>query len=282
MSTPARARTARRSAGVAAAAITACLVLASPASAHVEVESEGARALAENATLSFSAATESASAGINKLEVFLPKGITPADVTYEEGPEGWKFTATKEGFSVSGPAMAVGEDAAYSVVVRQLPDAKSLVFKTLQSYDDGRVDRWIEVEKSTGGGHGHSAPVLELKEAAPGAELLTPAPVRVPPRRHPPLQPARLGDRGRRANAVGQRDGHEGRDRLVARPADRCRRSRRGAGGRSVVVPQAPRHRHRLTHAPHGPAPGPWSAPAFTRSGHPRRRRGCPADRPGW
>ncbi|MEV3849100.1 DUF1775 domain-containing protein [Streptomyces microflavus] len=176
MSTPARARTARRSAGVAAAVITACLILASLASAHVEVESEGARALAENATLSFSAATESASAGINKLEVFLPKGITPADVTYEEGPEGWKFAATKEGFTVSGPAMAVGEDAAYSVVVRQLPDAKSLVFKTLQSYDDGRVDRWIEVEKSTGGGHGHSAPVLELEEAAPGAELLTPSP----------------------------------------------------------------------------------------------------------
>lgn len=176
MSTPVRARTVRRCAVVATAAITASLVLASPASAHVEVESEGARALAENITLSFNAETESASAGITKLEVFLPKGITPADVTYEKGPEGWKFATTEEGYTVSGPAVAVGKDAAYSVVVRQLPDAKSLAFKTLQSYDDGRVDRWIELEKSTGGGHGQSAPVLELQEAAPGAEPLAPSP----------------------------------------------------------------------------------------------------------
>ncbi|MFH9394417.1 DUF1775 domain-containing protein [Streptomyces sp. NPDC017556] len=173
---PVRARTVGRCGVVAAAAITASLVLASQASAHVEVESEGARALAENATLNFNAETESATAGITKLEVFLPKSITPADVTYEKGPEGWKFATTEEGFTVSGPAVPVGKDAAYSVAVRQLPDAKSLAFKTLQSYDDGRVDRWIELEKPAGGGHGHSAPVLELQEAAPGAEPLAPSP----------------------------------------------------------------------------------------------------------
>ncbi|MFD3739484.1 hypothetical protein AMK21_25390 [Streptomyces sp. CB00316] len=169
-------RTARRWAGVAAAAIAATLALATPASAHVEVASEGARALAENVTLNFDAATESDSAGITKLEVFLPEGITPADVTYGKGPTGWKLAATEKGFTVSGPAVAVGKDVTYSVVVRQLPDAKSLVFKTLQTYDDGRVDRWIEVEESSGGGHGHSAPVLELQEAAPGAEPVAPVP----------------------------------------------------------------------------------------------------------
>ncbi|MFJ8845360.1 DUF1775 domain-containing protein [Streptomyces cyaneofuscatus] len=180
MSTSVRPRTRRRSAaGVVAAAIAATLVLATPASAHVEVASEGARALAENVTLNFDAATESDAAGITKLEVFLPKGIAPADVTYGKGPAGWKLAPTDKGFTVSGPPVAVGEDVTYSVVVRQLPDAKSLVFKTLQTYDDGRVDRWIELEESSGGhghGHGHSAPVLELKEAAPGAEPVAPTP----------------------------------------------------------------------------------------------------------
>ncbi|MFJ9639196.1 DUF1775 domain-containing protein [Streptomyces sp. NPDC101178] len=180
MSTSVRARTGRRSAGVVAAAIAATLVLATPASAHVEVASEGARALAENVTLNFDAATESDAAGITKLEVFLPKGITPADVTYGKGPTGWKLDPTEQGFTVSGPAAAVGEDVTYSVVVRQLPDAKSLVFKTLQTYDDGRVDRWIELEESSGGGHGHSAPVLELKAAAPGAEPVAPVPSATP------------------------------------------------------------------------------------------------------
>ncbi|WSQ95489.1 YcnI family protein [Streptomyces globisporus] len=72
--------------------------------------------------------------------------------------------------------MAVGKDAACSVAVRQLPDVKTLAFKTLQSYDDGRVNRWVELEKSTGGGQGHSAPVLELQEVAPGTEPLAPSP----------------------------------------------------------------------------------------------------------
>ncbi|MFD8604293.1 DUF1775 domain-containing protein [Streptomyces globisporus] len=52
--------------------------------------------------------------------------------------------------------------------------AKTLAFKTLQSYDDGRVNRWVELEKSTGRGQGHSAPVLELQEVAPGTEPLAP------------------------------------------------------------------------------------------------------------
>ncbi|MEK8146209.1 hypothetical protein NKH18_48220 [Streptomyces sp. M10(2022)] len=55
------------------------------------------------------------------------------------------------------------------------------------------MDRWIELEKSTGGGHGHSAPVLELQEAAPGAEPLAPAPA------HRALSPQRPRRPARRA-----------------------------------------------------------------------------------
>ena len=50
-----------------------------------------------------------------------------------KGPDGWKLAPTSRGYTVSGPKLAVGEDAEYVVTVRQLPDAKSLVFKTLQT-----------------------------------------------------------------------------------------------------------------------------------------------------
>ncbi|MBV7694269.1 DUF1775 domain-containing protein [Streptomyces sp. TRM70350] len=177
MHRPGRARVARRLSTVSATLAAAVLVAAGPAFAHTEVEAENARALAQDVTLTFSAASESSSAGITGLEVFLPDGITPADVTYEDGPKGWKFATTSRGYKVSGPRLAVGEDAEFSVTVRQLPDAEELVFKTLQSYSDGRVDRWIELEDSGDEhGHGHPAPKLELGPAEPGAKLVSPAP----------------------------------------------------------------------------------------------------------
>ncbi|MEU6709542.1 DUF1775 domain-containing protein [Streptomyces wuyuanensis] len=172
-----------------AAAAGAVLLSAGPAAAHVEVEADKAQALAENVTLTFNAESESDKAGITSLRVVLPEGIVPADVTYADGPKGWAFGATTDGYTVKGPAVAVGEDAEYSVRVRQLPDAKELVFKTLQGYGDGRVDRWIELGASDGHGHGHgnSAPVLKLAKAAPGATVKSPTPSASPT----PSTPAR-------------------------------------------------------------------------------------------
>ncbi|MEU8651437.1 DUF1775 domain-containing protein [Streptomyces sp. NPDC048737] len=161
-----------------AAATTAVLLTAVPAAAHVEVESAGAQALAENVRLTFVAESESATAGITELRVVLPEGIEPSDVAYGEGPAGWEFAATADGYRVGGPAVKVGEDVELSVVVRQLPDAEELVFKTLQTYGDGKVDRWIELGGSGGDDHGHGneAPVLKLRAAAPGAHTVSPSP----------------------------------------------------------------------------------------------------------
>ena len=171
-------RGARRLTLAVATATTAVLLTAVPAAAHVEVESAGAQALAENVRLTFVAESESATAGITELRVVLPEGIEPADVTYGEGPAGWKFATTADGYSAKGPAVKVGGDAELSVVVRQLPDAKELAFKTLQTYGDGKVDRWIELGGSGGDDHGHGnpAPVLKLKAAAPGAQTVSPSP----------------------------------------------------------------------------------------------------------
>lgn len=154
-------------------------IAAGPAAAHAEVTASDPRALAENVTLSFTSEAESDSAGIAELRVVLPKGITPDSVTLKDAPEGWKLTATPDGYSVGGAALATGTDAEYSITVRQLPDEKALAFKTLETYGDGKVSRWIELP-TNGEKVDNPAPVLELKAAAPGAKPIAPSPSPTP------------------------------------------------------------------------------------------------------
>ncbi|MFE1442037.1 DUF1775 domain-containing protein [Streptomyces sp. NPDC058739] len=167
-------RATRRTGLAAALAVTAVLALAGPAAAHAEVEADNPQALAENVTLAFVTEAESAEAGFTEVRVVLPEGIAPGDVTLVEAPKGWKFTATDDGYTVGGPKLPVGTDGEYKVKVRQLPDARQLVFKTVETYSDGEVSRWIELPGAEGSDQ--PAPVLDLKPAAPGAKPLTPSP----------------------------------------------------------------------------------------------------------
>jgi uncharacterized protein YcnI len=160
---------------IAAAALAAVFAAAGTAAAHTEVTASKAQALAENVTLTFTNEAESDSAGFSKIRIVLPAGITPDAVTVKDAPKGWKLRPTAHGYTVGGPALAPGKDAEHSIVVRQLPDAKSLVFKTLDTYSDGKVSRWIELP--TGGAEPEKpAPVLKLKAAAPGAAAISPSP----------------------------------------------------------------------------------------------------------
>ncbi|MFD0275577.1 DUF1775 domain-containing protein [Kitasatospora sp. NPDC127111] len=155
-------------AATATAVVAGTLVVAVPAFAHVEVESETAQALAANATVTFTAEAESTTAGLAGFQVVLPEGIAPADVALADAPAGWTLAATADGYTVGGPALAPGKDAVYKITVKQLPDAGELVFKTLETYGDGRIDRWIELPKA-GTKPEHPAPTLKLAAAAPGA-----------------------------------------------------------------------------------------------------------------
>lgn len=183
-------------------AATAVVLTAVPAAAHTEVEADKAQALAENVTVSFHAEAESDTSGIKEVRVVLPEGIAPADVVYGEGPKGWKFSATDDGYTVKGAELKTGKSAEYSVVVRQLPDAEEVPFKTLQTYGDGHVDRWIELDENGE----NPAPTLKLKAAAPGAKPAAPPPAR---RRHrrprlrrrPPRPPRRPPTPGRTTRA---------------------------------------------------------------------------------
>nr|WP_206439580.1 DUF1775 domain-containing protein [Streptomyces scabichelini] len=155
--------------------MTATLALAAPAAAHAEVEADTPQALAENVTLSFVSEAESDSAGFTEMRVVLPEGIAPGDVTLGEAPKGWKLKATSDGYTIGGPALKVGVDAEHKIKVRQLPDAKEIAFKTVETYSDGEVSRWIELP-SGGEKSEQPAPVLKLKPAAPGAKPAGPSP----------------------------------------------------------------------------------------------------------
>ncbi|MFJ9544458.1 DUF1775 domain-containing protein [Streptomyces sp. NPDC101225] len=169
------ARAGRRVAVVAAVSLTAALALVPPAAAHAEVEADTPRALATDVTLTFVSEAESPSGGFTRLRVVLPEGIAPADVRLDDAPEGWRMTAADDGYTLAGPALDPGVDAEHSIKVKQLPDAKELAFKTVETYSDGKVARWIEL--SDGGPEPEQpAPVLKLRAAAAGAASLSPDP----------------------------------------------------------------------------------------------------------
>ncbi|NUT21914.1 MAG: DUF1775 domain-containing protein [Hamadaea sp.] len=171
----------RRFTAVAAGVVLGAVALAGQAFAHVEVSAKPAQALAQNAVVSFSAEAENGSAGISSVRVVLPQGIAPADVTLVAAPSGWKLTPTADGYTVAGTTLKVKTDAAYKIKVKQLPNAKTIAFKTLVTYSNGDVDRWIELPSASDPNPEHPAPVLKLAAAAPGASpteasLVTPAP----------------------------------------------------------------------------------------------------------
>ncbi|UQU61498.1 DUF1775 domain-containing protein [Couchioplanes caeruleus] len=159
------------------------LALAGPAAAHVEVSADKDRAGASDVTLTFHGEAESTSAGIKSERVVLPEGIDPATVTLVKAPAGWTFTRGADGFTVGGKALKVGADAVWKVKIAKLPDGETrLSFKTLETYGDGKVSRWIEIQKAGADEPDNPAPLVTLKpgpkapatSAAPSAT--TPAP----------------------------------------------------------------------------------------------------------
>ncbi|MFL6130585.1 MAG: DUF1775 domain-containing protein [Mycobacteriales bacterium] len=179
--------TIRRCAVVLAAGAAVLAGLAGPAAAHVEVEAQPARALATGAVVTMTAEAESSTAGIAGVRIQLPDGLVPADFTLTSGPAGWRASGARQVLQVQGPALPVGRSLRLSLRVRQLPAARQVVLKTIQSYSDGRQDSWIEVPQAGAPEPDSPAPVLRLAAAAPGATPLprempsTPAPTGTAP-----------------------------------------------------------------------------------------------------
>jgi hypothetical protein len=168
----------KRVATAAAVAGLAVLGLAGPALAHVEVSADKTTAGASDVTLTFTGEAENDNAGIKSERVVLPAGIDPAGVTVVKAPAGWAFTRAADGFTVGGAPLKAGVDAVWKVKIAKLPAGETrLSFKTLETYADGSVVRWIEIQEPGQDEPDHPAPLVTLKPgpaAAPSSA--SPAP----------------------------------------------------------------------------------------------------------
>lgn len=157
------------------------LATAGAALAHVTVQ-PGQAPKGSYSELSFRVPNERDDAGTTTLEVHFPTDHPLSSVRVQPVP-GWahKIEMTKLGKPIdaghgqvsevvgkiawSGGVIKPGEYQDFPVSVGPLPeDADQLVFKALQTYQNGEVVRWIQ-ESADGTEPEHPAPVLELTAA---------------------------------------------------------------------------------------------------------------------
>jgi uncharacterized protein YcnI len=165
-------------AGLAAAGV---LLLAGPASAHIEPTIESAPA-GSYATFSLQVPHGCGEGGTNKIEVKIPDGIT--SVTPEAVP-GWTVTRTSEALNPpvddgeggkitertdtitwAGGPLAHDQLLLFGLSVK-MPDTpgESISFPVIQSCDNGQETDWIEIPKEGEDEPEHPAPTIELTAA---------------------------------------------------------------------------------------------------------------------
>ncbi|MGW3134186.1 YcnI family protein [Streptomyces sp. NPDC001123] len=175
--------TLRRAATVTALTAASVLAAAGAAAAHVTVHPESYAKGATDGLLTFRVPNEEDTAATTKVQVYLPTDhpvlgvlVTPHD--------GWtaKVTTTKLKTPVKTDDGTITEAASeitwtggkigadqfedFDVAFGQLPeDTDQLTFKTLQTYSDGKVVRWIEQAQSGDDEPENPAPTLKLTAA---------------------------------------------------------------------------------------------------------------------
>jgi uncharacterized protein YcnI len=182
-------RTATAAAALALGAVaTAVLGFAAPASAHVTVNPQEATQ-GGYGRFAFRVPNESDTAATTKVEVVLPENAPVGSVSTMPVP-GWTVAVEKRKvdppvevhgsqltevvakltWTATGDAgVKPGQFQEFPVSMGPLPQVDTMVFKTLQTYSDGNVQRWIE-EPTPGGEEPESpAPVLTLTAASPSA-----------------------------------------------------------------------------------------------------------------
>jgi uncharacterized protein YcnI len=138
------------------------------------------------ARLAFRVPNESDTASTTKLEVVLPEDAPVASVSTMP-LAGWTVAVEKRtvnppvevhGSQVSevvakitwtaaaGGGVKPGEFQEFPVSMGPLPDVQKMVFKTLQTYSDGNISRWIEEPAEGAAEPEQPAPVLTLTAAS--------------------------------------------------------------------------------------------------------------------
>lgn len=168
---------------------TGVMVLPATAWAHVTIE-PGRAQPGGYVREAFRVPNERDDAATVKLQVIFPADHPLASVSVLPLP-GWTATVEKatlarpvrsddgevteavSSITWSGGSIGAGQFQEFPVTFGPLPQAGTrLVFKTLQTYSDGQIVRWIEVPMDDGPKPEHPAPVVTV--AAPAA-VATPA-----------------------------------------------------------------------------------------------------------
>ncbi|MEV6738490.1 YcnI family protein [Streptomyces sp. NPDC051104] len=172
--------TLRRATTVAALAAAGVLTAAGAAFAHVTVHPESYAKGATDGVLTFRVPNEEDTAATTKVQVFLPTDHPILGVLVSP-QDGWtaQVTTTKLKTPVktddgtitdavsqitwTGGRIRHGQYQDFNVAFGQLPEnADQLTFKTLQTYSDGNVVRWIEEAQKGQDEPENPAPVLQL------------------------------------------------------------------------------------------------------------------------
>jgi periplasmic copper chaperone A len=182
MSLFAAARALPRTVGVGTAAAAAVLLLAGPALAHVTITPDSVPA-GSTTVLTFHVPNEEARADTTGVDIQIPTAHPIAQLLVKPIP-GWtssvrtvtlpKPLVTDDGqFSQavseviwSGGKILPGQFQDFAVSADSLPDGVSqLTFKAIQTYSNGDVVRWIDLQQPGQPAPDHPAPVLKLTTA---------------------------------------------------------------------------------------------------------------------
>jgi uncharacterized protein YcnI len=184
----------RRTALVATLAVAGVLTAAGSAFAHVTVHPDSYAKGATDGSLTFRVPNEEDNAGTTQVQVYFPTDHPLLGVLVAPLP-GW--TATVKTTKLKSPVktddgniteavsqvtwtkgkIQPGEYQDFTVAFGQLPaDTGELTFKTLQTYSDGKVVRWIEQSQPGAAEPASPAPVLQLTTAGASNPTSTASP----------------------------------------------------------------------------------------------------------
>jgi uncharacterized protein YcnI len=188
-------RISARLCALAAAAGIGLMAAAAPSFAHVSVQPEGTAAKGGYATVNVKVPNERDNASTTKVEMSLPTEHPLSSVMPQPVP-GWEAEVTKSPldeplevhgkkiteavskvtWTATGKGIEPGYFQKFPLSLGQLPeDADQLVLKSVQTYSNKEVVRWIDVPEE-GQEAEHPAPVLALSAADDGHGAAEPSP----------------------------------------------------------------------------------------------------------
>jgi uncharacterized protein YcnI len=188
----------RRLVLAAACACTLVVLDAAVVAAHVTVSPSVIPQGTDDVILTFRVPNESATAAVDGLRIQFPLDH-PIVLLNPEAGSGWQvtvhttalpkpvttddgtFTSTVSEIDWSGGSIPVGQFGEFDILAQGIPTGTSeLVFKAIQSYNNGTVVSWIQVPSRAVPDPEHPAPTITLtapgKDAASATATTTPAP----------------------------------------------------------------------------------------------------------